>query len=403
MGRLNILYINHYDHPNDAAAISSYEIIKSLASIGHRVTVLTNDSYTNHEAGFAHVGFRFPRASEGSRFLKFLRCTVAYLPLFLVGLKVGKERRINCIFSQHHQFHLGTLTASVLSDFLCVPHVVKVQDGIPVRDKGLLKAVYGLSVMKSLNGYALRRARYILVLSQELKEMLMKAFGLMSDQLVVFPNTVGTLSVEPKRVDKMKRALGLQSKKILIFVGSTRWRGIELLIKALARVLSEEPDAMLVLVSHDVNHDDLKRLAESLDVEEHVRFIGPVRHSLVPVLISMATVTIGPLVSFYFTRGAVPRKVLEYMACGRPVVSSYGSTSQDLLIEGYNAILVTSGSVNELYSAIVSLLRDGKLASKIGKNAKQHIEKFYNRDVLLKKLATLTETMLPEQYALLGC
>ena len=403
MKRLNILYINHYDGPNDAAAISSYEVINSLASIGHRVTVLTNDSYVYDEAEFPHVGFRFSRASERSGFLKFLRCTVAYLPLLLVGLQVGKKESINCIFSQHHHFHLSTFTASILSSFLRVPHLVKVQDGIPVGEGGLLDAVYGLHVMKGLNGYALRRAKYILVLSQELKDMLMRAFELMNDQLVVVPNTVEIFSVESKRVNEMRRVVGLENEKILIFVGVTKERGVELLIKALPRILSEEPDAMLLLVSHGGSHIGLKRLAESLGVEEHVRFIGPVRHSLVPVLISMATITIGPLLSFYFTRGAVPRKVLEYMACGRPVVSSRGATSQDLLIDGYNAILVRSGNVDELGLAIVSLMNDGKLARKIGKNAKEHIEKFYSRDVSVNKLAALMETMLYEKFDSLEC
>ncbi|MFX1487142.1 MAG: glycosyltransferase family 4 protein [Promethearchaeota archaeon] len=393
---LNILYINHYDSSEDAAAISSYRIIAGLASIGHKVIVLTHDPYPNNETEFSHVGLRLPRAFEGSRFLKFLRCTICYLFVFLAGLKLRRKEKIDCIFSQHHNIHFATLTASILSAILNVPYVVKIQNGFPSRVGGLFLRTYKGHFMKALNRYALKRAKHILALSPELKDQLMKVFGVVDSQLFVIPNTVETVSVKQKEIKQMKRRLGLRDNRILIFVGSTKRRGVEDLIKAVPRIVSEDPDARALLVGPSSDYYALKRLAESSGGEEYIRFIGPIRHSVVPLYISMCDVAIGPLISFSYTTGAVPRKVLEYMACGKPVIACHGSVSQDLLVDNYNGILVKSGDINELSSAVIRLLKNGKFAKRIGSNAKKHVSKFYSDGFLVEKLITLTNMIWEE-------
>jgi len=390
-----VLYINHYDRSNDSASISSYEIIKGLTAVGYKVAVVTHDPYASDKdfasQGVRRVILRFPRTVEESRFLRFLRCTVAYALVFLAGLKIGKKEEIGCIFSQHHNFHLATLTANVLSYFLNVPHVVKIQDGIPLAEPWVdnpLERVYDSYTMRILNGYALRRAKYVLALSRELRSLLMEIFQIPSDRVLIVSNIISTFSVEPSRIRQMRRQLGMRDEKILLFIGVAKQRGIESLIKALPSILSECRATRLLVVGH--SSKALKSLAVSLEVEKHVDFIGPIDHSLVPVVISMSDVAIGPLSSDLATYGAVPRKVLEYMAYGKPVISSRGSVSRDLLINGYNGILVKPGDVNELSFAVKSLMKDERLANEIASNARKHILRFYSHDVLVDKLTTLT-------------
>lgn len=391
----NVLYINHYDRSNDSAAISSYEIMRGLKAIGYKVTAITNDPYASDQdfssQGVRRVILRFPHAVEESRFLRFLRCTLAYALVFLAGLRVGKKEKIGCIFSQHHNFHFATLTANVLSYFLNVPHVVKIQDGIPLAEpwaENSLERVYDSYIMRILNAYALRRAKYVLALSRELRSLLMEIFQIPSDRVLTVPTSINVFSVEPARIREMRRQLGLQDEKILLFVGVVRGRGIELLIKALPLILSRGLAIKLLIVGHSTKA--LRSLAMSLEVEKHIQFIGPISHSLVPVMISMSDVAIGPLSSNPATFGAIPRKVLEYMAYGKPVISSRGSVSQELLINGYNGILVKPGDVDELIFAIISLMKNEKLAREIGSNARKHISRFYSNDVLVDKLTRLT-------------
>lgn len=395
---LNILYVSHYHRSNDPASISSYEIINGLASIGHKVIVLTSDPYLNDQVNVSCFRLSLPVAMEKSRVLKFLRCTVVYLFVFLAGLKLVRKEKIDCIFSQHHNFHFATLTAMVLSALLNVPYVVKIQDGFPPLVGGLLNRMYKGHQMKALNQYALKRARYILALSPELKDLLMKIFGVASSQLIVVPNSAETSSVDYRKVREMKRRLGLQNNRILIFAGTAKRRGVEVLIKALPSVISEHPNVKLLLVGPSSNYDALKRLAGPLEEKKYVQFIGPIRHSLVPLFISLCYIAIGPLISFSFTAGAVPRKVLEYMACGKPVIACNGSVSKDLLVNNYNGILVKSGDVNEVTSAVIRLLKNEKLAKRLGNNAKKHVSEFYSHGLLVKKLIVLTNMMFNEKF-----
>lgn len=408
---LNVLYVNHYDRPIDAAATSSYEVISGLASIGHKVVALTHDPYAldydiDYGSKVERVVLHFPRFVETSRFLKFLRCNIAYLFVFLAGLKVSKEEKIDCIFSQHHNFHFATLSAHFLSVLLDLPYIVKIQDGLPwikAEVGGPLVRAYSCHVMKTLNKYALRRAKYVLTQSRELKSLLTKIFQIPSERVIIVPNTIGNFSAEPERIEDMKRQLGLQNNRILVFVGSAkkgRISRVEVMIRALPKIASKVPNVMLLLVTDGSDRKDLETLAASLGVEKHIRFTGLVDHSVVPVLISFSDVGIADLNSFLSTIGAVPRKVLEYMACGKPVLSCYGGISQDLLIHGYTGILVRCGDIDEVASAVLNILQDKKLAREIGDNAKEHVAKFYGHEMLAKKLISLMSIISNDRFAI---
>ena len=389
---LNVLYINHYCSSNDAAWLSTYEVVKGLTSIGHKALILTHDPRNlDDQVKVLRIGVILPPyIFDKSRLVRFLRSTVAYLMLFLVCLKVSKRKKVDCFFSQHHNFHLATFTTSILSVLLNIPYVVKIQDGVPWGGKNLLERAHHY-FMEALNGYALRRAKYVLVLSEELKSLLIEIFRIPNDRFIILPNAINIegFSVKPSRIEELKTRLGLRNERTLVFVGNTAGRGVESLIEALPYVTSVIPSVKLLIVGLSPNRNKLENLAELLGVKKCMRFIGSVDHSVIPTFISMCDVGVGPLVSAPFTIGAIPRKVLEYMACNKPVVACHGSISKDLIIDGWNGMLVNPHDKSELASTVCNLLQDTKSSMRMGMNARSHVEKFYGYEVLVEKLNML--------------
>lgn len=389
---LNVLYISHYCSSNNAAWLSTYEVVKGLTSIGHKALILTHDPRNlDDKVKVLRIGVILPpHIFDKSRLVRFLRSTVAYLMLFVVCLRVSKRKKVDCFFSQHHNFHLATFTTSVLSVLLNIPYVVKIQDGVPWGGKNLLERAHHY-FMKTLNSYALRHAKYVLVLSEELKSVLIKIFRIPNDRFIMVPNTINLedFSVEPARIKELKRRLGLHNERTLVFVGNTAGRGVESLIEALPHVTSVIPNVKLLIVGLSPNRNKLENLADLLGVKKHIRFIGPVDHSVIPTFISMSDIGVGPLVSSPLTIGATPRKVLEYMACNKPVVACYGSVSKDLIVNDWNGVLVNPHDESELASTICNLLEDTKSGMRMGMNARSHVKKFYSYEALVEKLNTL--------------
>lgn len=347
----------------------------------------------NNRIHILRVSFGIPKSIvDKNDSLKFLRCSIGYLILFLNGLRLHKKRKVDCVFSQHHSFHLATFTASLLSFFLGVPHIIKIQDVVPWCERFLEKPY--IFFIDILNRYAFKHAKYVLTLSTELEYLVKKSFQITDAQSVVIPNTVQvhTCEVNEFSVEKLKSKLQLGGYRILIFVGSTKGRGLKLLIKALPYVISRTKKVRLLIVGYAHNRDELESLANSLNVGQYVKFTGPVEHSFVPVLISMSEVAIGPLHSSPVTIGAVPRKVLEYMACSKPVIAAYNTVSNDLLVNGYNGIFVREDS-RELADALIKLLRDKDLANRLGKNAKLHVNKYFSSNVLRERLSHILKSI----------
>ncbi len=92
--------------------------------------------------------------------------------------------------------------------------------------------------------------------------------------------------------------------------------------------LAELPDALLVLAGAGPDEAQLRLLAARLGVSERVRFLGPVPHGELPVLLSAADLLVLPTRSEGLANAWV-----EALACGTPVVTTPIPGAQELLTD----------------------------------------------------------------------
>jgi glycosyltransferase involved in cell wall biosynthesis len=108
----------------------------------------------------------------------------------------------------------------------------------------------------------------------------------------------------------------------------------------------------------------------------------------------MADVCIGPLIASPYTYGTVPRKVIEYMACGKPVIVARGAMTEDLVADGKSVILVDSCDEDDVARAVVLLMSNDGLSKMVGEHARRIIVERYSTENLANTLdETLTRLM----------
>ncbi|MEJ2241997.1 MAG: glycosyltransferase family 4 protein, partial [Candidatus Bathyarchaeota archaeon] len=73
----------------------------------------------------------------------------------------------------------------------------------------------------------------------------------------------------------------------------------------------------------------------------------------------------------------MPLTVLEAMASQLPTVASNVAGTSELVIQNKTGLLVESGNVKQLAEAILCLVESPELAQKIGRNAREFIERKY--------------------------
>lgn len=389
---MNILYVSqvYSSNPTHAAAVTTDEIVKRLAEKGHKVTILVPNfdhkgcagSATNKLALYNNIDIvAFTSLSDNvlqENLLSYgLACTAWYAPLIVKALK---RRNFDVVISMYHPSHLATLSAYALSNFLKLPLVVKVHDLLPdLTDPSFLRRIHKKAIFR-LNLAFLRKSDFVLVQSTEWLNLATRVYGINVKKIILFPTGVDVNKFNPEIANNdIRRTLGLEDKKVLLFTGQiSRDRGLDRLIAAMPKIVKEEPDVRFVVIGKGPEKSRLLDLSRRLEVDKFTLFLDEVSHEIVPKYVSLADVAIGPLAALAITLGTIPKKVLEYLACGKPVVACHGGVSRDLVIDGYNGILVDPLNIDELSLAIISLLKDGELTKRLGENARRHVESLYN-------------------------
>ena len=86
--------------------------------------------------------------------------------------------------------------------------------------------------------------------------------------------------------------------------------------------------------------------------------------------------------------------LIEAMANGLPVISTRVGGSIDIIEDGINGLLVDVNDVDQLTKAISKILEDSGLATRLGKNARQEIEKGYDLNKIAEKYLELYKELV---------
>ncbi|MDI6902778.1 MAG: glycosyltransferase family 4 protein [Methanocellales archaeon] len=217
------------------------------------------------------------------------------------------------------------------------------------------------------------------------KEFLIKR-GVPEKKIWVLPNGVDINLFQPEDREKLKKKLGFKGKMIFTAGRLVEWKGFDVLIKAMKRVL-EETDATLVIGGIGPQMEELKRLTGRLGLEKRIQFVGSISRNDMPDYIGMCDVFAIP--SYFDTS---PNVLLEAMACGKPcVVSDIDGVRE--VVEGGCAMKARVGEEEDLAEKITTLLTNEKMRNQISKKARKKIEREYSWKVTLKNYVTLYETI----------
>jgi len=103
--------------------------------------------------------------------------------------------------------------------------------------------------------------------------------------------------------------------------------------------------------------------------------------------ISDCTVGVMPLLDTMWERGKCGYKLIQYMACGLPVVASDVGVNSEIVQQGHNGFLVKTPE--EWVAALGALLSDQALALQMGSAGRERVEQVYCTQIAGPKLAAL--------------
>lgn len=158
----------------------------------------------------------------------------------------------------------------------------------------------------------------------------------------------------------------------LVYPGTIAPRyGLTVAIKALPLLVEQVPEIRLLVVGHFVDHvNELRSLAEELDVSDYVEFKPVVPIQEVPLLMARADAGVYLGLSDPHMETAIPTKVLEYAFMGIPIITSRLMTVEDLFPE--SAVLYFEpGNHGQFASRVLELYNNPDLRISLVENADQ--------------------------------
>lgn len=222
------------------------------------------------------------------------------------------------------------------------------------------------------------RADQVAILCDGLKQDLVRRH-IPAQKITPVFNGVDIDDFQPGAVDgEYQRQWQLAGKKVIGFIGSFyRYEGLDLLVKAFARIAKEDQDAVLLLVGGGPMEEELARLVAGLELGKRVVMPGRIPHERVPGVYAMIDVLAYPRHSMRLTELVTPLKPLEAMAMGKVLVASDVGGHKELIRHGETGLLFKAGDEAALAGELKRLLKDGELRETLQRQGREWVSRHH--------------------------
>lgn len=408
---MHILYVSQYFPPEmGAPAARVYELAREWVRQGHEVTVLT--AFPNHPTGVVPVEYRtglrrrtiresvegvevvrtwLYAAPNGSPRERILNYTSFFLSAVLRGLWL---RRPDAVIATSPQLLAG-LAGWMLARRFRRPFVFEVRDLWPesLPASGISRPGSALyRALTSLARFLYRRADLVVPVTPgfcpAIERMAPHA------RLSVIENGVDPELFRPLDSRQAKRALGLDGEFVVSYIGTIGFaHGLDVVLRTAAALKWAAPNVLFLLVGEGAEREKLESKARQHGLD-NVRFVGQRPRGEMPRYIAAADACLVLLRNSEVFRSVLPSKMLEFMACARPVIAGVRGYAAALLEESEAGICITPEDEQALADAIRSLREDSMLGPKLGENGRRFVLERFARATKAKVYAAALERLV---------
>lgn len=171
-----------------------------------------------------------------------------------------------------------------------------------------------------------------------------------------------------------------ETTKVVLYAGLHGVaQGLEQAVLA-ASLLRERSDIRWVFIGDGAEKAALIQKARELDLS-NIAFLDPCTAAEIPALLASADILLVPLKSDI--PGAVPSKVYEAMASGRPVILAASGEAADIVNEHLAGCVVAPGDHHAIAAAATQLADNPDTAARYGSNGQKAVQTHFDRNAIV--------------------
>ena len=347
------------------------ELARALGGLGTAVDVYTREhpgcrdqiEFIEPSVRVVHLPVGVPEAPVGELY--------PHLPEFLGRLQSFLELEPVDYDVVHSHYWLSAWVGRALAEALGTPHVVT------FHTLGLIKMQSRAGEVEPPERAIVERevmatADRIIAFSGHEHDAMVRLYDAPADRITLVPCGVDLNKFRPLDREEVRKRLGLNGGKVLLYVGRPEpLKGLDLLVETAAQIDTGEEVRTMVVggAGGDAEIERVRRLAELRQVDGLIDFVGQVDHDELPLYYNAADVCVVP--SYYESFGLV---ALESMACGTPVVASRVGGLPTIIHHGHTGYLKAWRCPEAFANSVEMIISSTGLQKSLGAAARRRAE-----------------------------
>jgi len=232
----------------------------------------------------------------------------------------------------------------------------------------------------------------------------------LSDYAVILGANSGNVEYLPMTVDTelfklMEKSAGLMERwgigeddKVILFMGTLfNFSGLDDIIYQIAHKMRTSEKIKLLIVGDGEQKEKLTDIIVGCGLGDKVIITGFQPYRDMPKYISMADVCILPFIENDITRDIFPGKIVQYLACGKPVIIRSLDGVKAVIVGEEQGVLYGDND-NRLISLTVELLEDSERRDRIGRAGYEYVNKYHSSDKVAEQLEGILTGLKEKMY-----
>ncbi len=281
------------------------------------------------------------------------------------------------------------LVGYILSRMRRAKLILEIRDLQPESGEqfGNLKKSIFTNLIRKLMRFLYRKADHIVCVTEGIEDW-MRNIGIPSDRLATIKSGVGQDFLNSNS-NGIRKKYGWEDKFLILFSGTLGWvRPLETIVES-ARLLADNKRYHFVFVGDGQKRKSLESLASQYKLK-NISFIGLQPLEEIPYFLKAGDVLVECLKEVPVAKVALPTKIFEYMAAGKPILfgATQGETSK--FLERAGGLLTYSAANPDQLAGLIRALSCKEInGEELGRKYHEYVTQFHTREIWAQRYLDL--------------
>ncbi len=328
-----------------------YGLTKSLSKLN--IVKVFADYHKNYLSFDNNVNFSIERIG-GPKLLR------KYRKSYLINEFIKNNKNVSCIIADHWK-SLELINTSKKK--ICLIHSKEIN-----HEKGSKQNKRLINILNNVD--------HVIANSIFTKNLAIN-MGVNENKIdVINPGVDAVKEISKKNLDQAEKIFNGKSNRLITVSRFDKRKNHEKVIMAIRNLKELYPNIIYICIGYGDEEQNLKKLVNELNLNNHVIFLKNVETELKNALICKSNIFVMPSIIHNKSVEGFGIAYIEAAQYGIPSIGGKDGGASDAIIHEKTGLICDGNNLEEIYSSLDKMLKDHKY-KEYGKEAKKFSENFY--------------------------